>query len=155
MGACLSRSDEQQGQTLVVRKNDRGKVRRATPARPPRAPRATHPSAYNSTPCVQAANGKGSSQRGDRLSAGGELFPSGTCNLDSGNTLSKEYKRLASDPIHQGPQGATRVIGILADRVLSEKQGDAGDFKVLRRLGKGGFGVVWLCARTKPDVRSP
>ena len=104
---------------------------------------------------AQGGGNGAAAMRVDRHAAGGELYPSATCNVaDSADTHAKEYKRLASDPIHQGPQGATRVIGILADRVLSEKQGDAGNFKVVRRLGKGGFGVVWLCARTKPDVRT-
>jgi hypothetical protein len=56
----------------------------------------------------------------------------------------------ARDPIHNNSQGPTKAIETYTENVLSETH--SGTFKVMKELGKGGFGVVSLCERTGPDV---
>jgi hypothetical protein len=64
-----------------------------------------------------------------------------------------EYQASLGDPIHSNAQGPTEAINKYQDCVLSDKQGDRKSFKVLKELGRGGFGVVSLCQRIGHDVR--
>jgi hypothetical protein len=63
-----------------------------------------------------------------------------------------EYQAPPGDPIHSGAQGPTKALSLYQDSVLSEKHGDQASFKVIKELGRGGFGVVSLCQRIGPDV---
>jgi hypothetical protein len=62
-----------------------------------------------------------------------------------------EDNNLHLDPIHQNWKSCTQVISTYSENVLTEKAGPK--YKVVKVLGKGGFGVVSLCERLGPDVR--
>ena len=60
---------------------------------------------------------------------------------------------MPDDAIH-APGGATLTIQQMQEQVLNIKTSNA--FEVIKKLGQGGFGTVWLCKRTNqaPRVRS-
>lgn len=71
-----------------------------------------------------------------------------TADIAQGDTQEDE---MAKDEIHSNWASCTKVISTYTENVLTEKPGPK--YKVVKTLGKGGFGVVTLCERTSPDVR--
>lgn len=57
----------------------------------------------------------------------------------------------AHDPVHL-VGGATKVLTKMADAVMNGQAHDQ-TFEKIKRLGQGGFGVVWLCKATGSRVR--
>lgn len=56
----------------------------------------------------------------------------------------------AHDPVHV-VGSATKVLGKMVDAVMNGQAHDQ-TFDKIKRLGQGGFGVVWLCKATGSRV---